>query len=449
MRCASANHSTIVRVVCGRRVDGMIVEAINRGGVVGKGRRVSLLVAVLCFISMAAENANLPQPLKLTAQEDHRKMMEQLGIKELRRGAEGMNRNAPNYQNTDEAKANPWPKLPDPLMMKNGEKVTSPQMWWEKRRAEIVEDFDREVYGRVPKDVPAVKWEVTKTTKEKVGDVPAITRQLLGHVDNSAYPPINVDIQLTLTTPENAAGPVPVMMEFGFIFGAGGFGGVGFGRGPATRPAFAATLTATRAAFAGFGGPPRGPTWQQQVIAKGWGYAILSPASIQADNGAGLTSGIIGLCNRGQLRKADDWGALRAWAWGASRALDYFETDKTVDAKQVGIEGLSRYGKAALVTMAYDQRFAIGFIGSSGEGGAKLHRRNYGELVENLTGSGEYHWMAGNFLKYAGPLNWNDLPVDAHELIGLCAPRPVFISAGSPKVEGQWVDQRGMFMAAV
>src|SRR5207302_10483355 len=158
-------------------------------------------------------------------------------------------------------------------------------------------------YGRVPKDVPAVKWEVTKTTKEKVGDVAVITKQLVGHVDNSSYPYINVDIQLTLTTPEKAERPVPVMMEFGFIFGAGGFG-----RGPATRPGFATTGPATRPAFAGFGGAaPRGPTWQQQVIAKGWGYAIISPASIQADDGAGSTSGIIGLCNKGQLRKADDW----------------------------------------------------------------------------------------------------------------------------------------------
>ncbi len=143
---------------------------------------------------------------------------------------------------------------------------------------------------------------------------------------------------------------------------------------------------------------------------------------------------------------------MRAWAWGASRALDYFETDKSVDARQVGIEGLSRYGKAALVAMANDQRFAIGFIGSSGEGGAKLHRRNFGELVENLTGSGEYHWMAGNFLKYGGPLTPGDLPVDAHELIALCAPRPTFISYGTSTgqgAEGQWVDQRGSFMAAV
>ena len=165
-----------------------------------------------------------------------------------------------------------------------------------------------------------------------------------------------------------------------------------------------------------------GPSWQQQVLAKGWGYAIIVPNSIQADNGAGLTRGIIGLCNKGQPRKADDWGALRAWAWGASRALDYFETDKAVDAKRVGIEGLSRYGKAAIVAMAYDERFAIGFIGSSGAGGAKLHRRNFGELVENVASSGEYHWMAGNYLKYAGPLTWNDLPVDSHELVALCRP---------------------------
>jgi hypothetical protein len=183
------------------------------------------------------------------------------------------------------------------------------------------------------------------------------------------------------------------------------------------------------------------------VLAKGWGYAILPPNSVQADNGQGLTEGIIGLVNQGQPRKPDDWGALRAWAWGASRTLDYFETDKSVDAKQVGIEGHSRYGKAAVVAMAYDPRFAIAFVSSSGEGGVKLHRRNWGELVENVAGTSEYHWMAGNFLKYAGPLNWNDLPVDSHELVALCAPRPVFVSAGATNGDG-WVDAKGMFLAA-
>jgi hypothetical protein len=184
------------------------------------------------------------------------------------------------------------------------------------------------------------------------------------------------------------------------------------------------------------------------VLKKGWAYASYLPYSVQADNGAGLTKGIIGLANKGQPRALDDWGALRAWAWGVSRAIDYFETDPAADAKRVAIEGHSRFGKAALVAMAYDPRVAIGFISSSGEGGAKLHRRDWGEIVENIAGSGEYHWMAGNFIKYAGPLNWNDLPVDSHELIALCAPRPVFISAGTKENGDGWVDAKGSFLAA-
>jgi hypothetical protein len=405
-----------------------------------------------------SDASSLPPPVQLTAQEDHQRIKDLLKITSMRRGADPRNREAPNAVNYDESKANPYPNLPDPLVLKNGQKVTTSEMWWKQRRPEIVEDFDREIYGRVPKDTPKVTWEVTATDKQTVGDVPVVTKRLLGHVDNSSYPHVTVDIQLTLTTPANSPGPVPVMMEFGFggFGGRGGFGGkTGPPGGKAAPPADAkaqppAGKTPPPGGRGGFGGG--GPTWQQQVLAKGWGYAIIVPNSIQADNGAGLTRGIIGLCNKGQPRKLDDWGALRAWAWGASRALDYFETDPAVDAKQVGIEGLSRYGKAALVAMAYDERFAIGFIGSFGEGGAKLHRRNFGELVENVAGQGEYHWMAGNFLKYAGPLTADDLPVDAHELIALCAPRPVFISYGAstgPGAEGQWVDQRGSFMAAV
>ena len=127
-----------------------------------------------------------------------------------------------------------------------------------------------------------------------------------------------------------------------------------------------------------------------------------------------------------------------------------------MDARKVGIEGVSRYGKAALVTMAFDTRFAAVLVGSSGEGGAKLHRRNFGEAVENLTGSGEYHWMAGNFLKYGasdasfGSKTAGDLPVDAHELIAVCAPRPTFISYGIPaKGDAKWLDQQGSYMATV
>lgn len=370
--------------------------------------------------------ADLPKPQELTAQQDHKKMMEQLGIESIRRGADGNNRNAPNAANTDESKATPYPDLPDPLVFDDGTRVTTPEQW-KRRRAEIVEHFDREIYGRVPKNVPKVTWEVAETKQEKVSDIDVTTKKLVGKVDNSSYPHVTVNIDLTLTTPTSAPGPVPVMMEHGFVFPRRG-----------------------------------GKPWTQQLIEKGWGYAILSPNSIQADTGGrvgggfgaprgggyqGLTTGIIGLCNKGQPRKPEDWGALRAWAWGASRALDYLETDKAVDAKQVGIEGLSRYGKAAIVTMAYDERFAIGLIGSSGQGGAKIIRRDFGEKVENVAGSGEYHWMAGNYIKYAGPKTAKDLPVDAHHLVALCAPRPVFISVGSLKVEGTWIDAKGNFLA--
>ena len=387
----------------------------------------NFIALVLLCLSTLPSNAQFtltPQQrasidsIRKISEQDHKRLMDVLGIASLRPGANGSDANAPNAANYDESKANPFPSLPDPLILKNGKQVTSSKIWWDARRPEITEDFDREIYGRVPKVTPDVSWEILSTTEEKIGDIPVITKRILGHVDNTSYPSIKVDIQLALTTPANGKGKVPVIMEFTWGL-----------RMPANKQA--ETIL----------------TWQQQVLAKGWGYATILPSSIQADNGAGLTRGIIGLVNKGEPRSPEDWGALRAWAWGASRALDYIETDPHADAKQVGLEGHSRYGKAVAVAMAYDQRFAIAFISSSGEGGAKLHRRNYGEIVENVAGVGEYHWMAGNFIKYAGPLGWNDMPVDAHELIALCAPRPVFISSGN---EGDnWVDAKGMFLAGV
>jgi hypothetical protein len=374
-------------------------------------------------------------PVQINAEQDHQQMMQLLNITSLRPGVDGNNPKAANAVNYDESKVNPIRHLPDALILKNGRPVTTPEMWWELRRPEIVEDFDREIYGRVPANTPRVNWEIAATTRGTSGKIPVITKQLIGHVDNSSYPLVSVNIQVTLTTPADATGPVPVMMQFGFNFGQGGPGRRRAATGPGTRPLPPATGS--------------GPTWQQQVLAKGWGFAVLTPTSVQADNGSGLTHGIIGLMNKGQQRKVDDWGALRAWAWGASRTLDYFETDKSIDPKQVGIEGHSRYGKATLVAMAYDSRFAIAYVSSSGEGGAKLHRRNYGELLENVAASGEYHWMAGNFLKYAGPLTPDDLPVDSHELIALCAPRPVFISGGTMVKGDGWADARGSFLAAV
>src|SRR5580658_6566468 len=159
---------------------------------------------------------------------DHKKMMELLHIDSIRRGRDGSNKQSPFYANYDEAKANPFPQLPDPLVLKDGRKVTTAAMWWDSRRPEIVEDFDREIYGRVPKDTPKVTWEVTSTAKETNGTVPVITKKLIGHVDNSLDPAIEVNIQLTLSTPAYATGPVPVMMQFGFA---------GFGPGRTNNPA--------------------------------------------------------------------------------------------------------------------------------------------------------------------------------------------------------------------
>ena len=348
-----------------------------------------------------------PQLLAIqqASKEDHQQRLDQLHIAALRPGVNARVVGSTNY---DEAKANPYPDLPGALKLKSGKKVTSAKMWWDQRRPEIAEDFDREVYGRFP------NWELTNTINEKVGEIPIVTRILAGHADNSSYPEITVDIQLSLSTPANAKTPMPVIMAFG-----GGFPGAARTAPPAISPAQQ--------------GAEPGPSWQ-----------------------AGLRTGIIGLINKGQPRKPEDWGALKAWAWGADRAMDYFETDKAVDAKRVAIQGHSRYGKAAVVTMAYVPRLAIVFVSSSGEGGARLHRRNFGEIVENVAGQSEYHWMGGNFLKYAGPLKWSDLPVDSHELIAMCAPRPVFLSAGNlvdPAVDigcsNAWADAQGTFMAGV
>ncbi|PRX46835.1 glucuronyl esterase domain-containing protein [Salegentibacter salegens] len=353
---------------------------------------------------------------RLSAQ-DHQLMLKELGIESLRPGPSG-NPNDPNAANSDESKVVDY-SLPELLVFKDGSTVTSVSEW-EKRRQEIKEDFNAEVYGRFPKNIPAVNWKVISRKDSVIGNYPVQVEELLGVVDNSAYPEIDVEIEMTLTLPKNTNKKVPVILKFNWNFPAGFF------------PE-----------------PDQENPWQEQLLAQNWGYASLIPTSYQADNGAGLREGIIGLVNKGKLRKLDDWGALKAWAWGAGRALDYFEKHSKVDSKKVAIEGLSRYGKAAMVTMAYDDRFAVGFIGSAGAGGTKILRRNFGEQVENLVSTSQYHWFAPNFIKYGGPLETKDLPVDAHHLIALAAPRPVFISSGDPKVEGNWIDARGMFLAGV
>ena len=376
---------------------------------------LSFLLALPAWAQMLQQQRD---SLNKLTQADHQLMMEMLGIDSLRPGPSG-NPQAPNAANSDESKVR-YEDVPDPLVFENGKPVKKVKDW-EKRKAELFELFDREMYGRTPENLPSVKWELVWEKDTLIGSTETTYKKMKGVVDNWSYPSISVAIDFEYAVPKNVDKSVPLVMEFGWIWPAG------MQRPPA----------------------PPGPTWQEQVLAEGWGFGVIIPTSFQADNGAGLRSGIIGLVNKGEPRKLDDWGTLKAWGWGASRALDLLETDAKVNAEKVTIEGLSRYGKAAIVAMAYDSRFAVGLIGSSGAGGAKMLRRVFGEQVENLAASGEYHWFAPNFIKYAGPLNQDDLPVDAHELIALCAPRPMFISVGSPTVEGQWIDGRGMFEAAV
>jgi hypothetical protein len=433
-------------------------------------------ICLLCTLAVSAlaiaQAPTASSPVTFTADQDRQNMMDQLGIKALRPGPSG-NEKALNHANYDESKANPFPNIPDPLTMNDGRKVTTPAMWWDQRRPELVEMYSKYIYGRVPSNVPKVTWTVTTVDHERIGFTPVVAKELIGQVDNSSYPAINVRIHMILVTPANAKGPVPVLMMFGrAAFPAPNepsdeeLGRINnawkallvqqdpslkdvFAQHPAWQP-----VKGTPFQFPQLnedGDPPN--TWQ--LVAAGWGFVLFDPASVQADDGAGITRGIIGLVNKGQPRHPEDWGALRAWAWGASRGLDYLETDPAVDAKHVGIEGVSRYGKATLVTMAFDQRFAMALVGSSGKGGATLLHRNFGEAVESLAG-GEYYWMAGNFMKYGaaqatfGSKNGGDIPVDSNELIALCAPRLTFISYGIPeKGDARWLDHQGSFMATV
>jgi hypothetical protein len=343
---------------------------------------------------------------------DHAYMQQQLGITRLRPGKSGSNQVGEGFDLTT---ANKWAHtMPDVMKMQNGTMVTRADQW-PARRKEILELFEREVYGRIPANVPKVTWVVTSETQGNTNGIPTITRQLQGQVDNSAYPAITVNIQASYTLPANATGPVPLFLSFG--------GGAA-----------------------------------AQAIPRGWGSGTIQYGSIQADSGGmSLRQGIIGLTNKGQPRTPEQWGSLRAWGWGVSKLLDYFEANPAagVNPRGVSIEGVSRAGKAALVTMAFDERIGTALVASSGEGGAKLHRHDFGEAVENLTATSEYYWMSGSFLKYGaaeatfGKKDAGDIPVDSHQLIALCAPRPVFISNGVEPGDPKWIGVPGSYMATI
>jgi hypothetical protein len=335
-----------------------------------------------------------------------------------------------HVSNYDEKKVLPY-TLPDPLVLASGKRVDSAEKWFKERRPEILEFYRVEIYGRIPANAPGVTWEVAETDS-KARDGAAIRKRVVGRMgDRPDAPRMN----LTMFLPARANGPVPMLLSISFGFGAGG-------HGPAADKA-AAPKKGERAAKPAPGRGPGGFDAMGEVLGRGWGYATLNYTEIQPDRADRWTNGVVGLTLKpGQARPApDEWGTISAWAWGISRAIDYLETDKAVNAKQIAITGVSRLGKTVLWAAAQDERIAAVFSVVSGEMGAALIRRDWGETLDDMAQN--FPWQfAGNFPKWAG--KWNELPVDQHMLIALCAPRPVYVNGG---LTDQWSDPKGEFLA--
>ena len=313
--------------------------------------------------------------------------------------------------------------LPDVLTLFNGQPVRDADTWAKQRRPELIKLYESEIFGRVPATAPKARFEVVGAD-ETVLEGKAVRRHIVGKFGDQPDGPV---VNVMLYRPADAKGPLPLVLH------------ITFGGDPSLLPP---------APVAPGAPPPRrfndaGPI--AEVLARGYAYAILRYAEIQADNKDGYRGGVIGLALApGQEKPApDEWGTIAAWTWGLSRIMDYLETDKTVDVKRVALVGHSRLGKTVLWSGATDQRYALIYSSQSGEMGAALSRRDYGESVDDMAANYGYQF-AGNLQKYIA--HWNDMPHEGHRLISLSAPRPVFISGGSGD---QWSDPRGMFLATV
>jgi hypothetical protein len=326
-----------------------------------------------------------------------------------------------HVSNYDESKVGTY-ALPDPLILQNGQPVRTAEQWFKQRRPEIIKLYESEIYGRIPERAPKVAFTVTETTTNALEGA-AMRKHLVGHLgDSPEGPAINIFLYL----PAKAHGPVPVLLHLTF-----------FGRDP-WQTTIPASTNSGRPRFS-----ETGPL--TNILARGYGYATIRYTEFEGDS----ATNNLALARKlalapGQTKPApDEWGTISVWAWGASRVLDYLETDPSVDARRVAIIGHSRLGKTALWAGARDPRFALVFSSCAGEMGSALARRDYGETVDDMAAN--FPWQfAGNFQKYSG--HWNEMPVDAHMVIALNAPRPVFITGGT---QDQWADPRGEFLAAV
>jgi hypothetical protein len=339
----------------------------------------------------------------------------------------------PATANCDETKVVSY-KLPDPLVFQDGKPVKDAKDW-QKRRAELVTLFEENEYGRRPK-APKLNYEIFDLEKNALGGK-AIRKQVSIHLTDKKDGPVE-DVLIYL--PKAAKGPVPMILAINFR------GNQTVLSDPAIKmPVIwnASTKTSAPAAETSRGD---GKEWQvEKILDRGYGFATVYYQQIDPDFKGGMEHGIRPRYFKpGQTAPApDDWGTIGAWSFGLSRAMDYLEKDKDVDAKRVAVMGHSRLGKTALWTGAIDTRFAMVLSSCSGEGGASLARRNYGETTRNLVDRFPF-WFCLNFQKYAD--HEDQLPFDSHELIALSAPRPVYVTGAE---EDQWADPKGEFLACV
>jgi dienelactone hydrolase len=307
-----------------------------------------------------------------------------------------------HVSNYDESKVKPY-TLPDPLVMVNGTRVSDAKTWTTARRPEIIRLYEQEIFGAIPTDTPSIAWDAPQIERGET----AVTRRIAGRIGAAPAAP---RVNLTVTLPANPKGAVPVilLMQFG-----------------------------------GGSAPVADPPVASEILARGWGYATVGYQDIQPDKADAFNQGVIGATTAGKARTPQAWGDVSAWAWGVSRVIDYLEKDPAIDARRIAVHGHSRLGKTALWASALDPRIAAVYASCPGEMGAALSRRDFGETVDDMAQRFPY-WFNGNFQKWAG--RWNEMPVDAHMLIALSAPRPVFVTGGT---DDQWADPVGEFLAEV
>jgi len=308
-----------------------------------------------------------------------------------------------HVSNYDESKIKPY-TLPDPLVMTNGTRVADAKAWTSKRRPELIRLYESEIFGRIPENAPRVTWTKMPIQGTFPGEGPEISF-VTGQIGDGADPP---RMMLGVNFPPGAHGAVPVILAL---------------------------------QFGGAGTPIPSPPIADEILARGWAYATLGYLDIQPDKIDTFDKGVIGATPSSGSRAPDAWGAISAWAWGVSRAIDYLSKDPRIDG--IALHGHSRLGKTALWASALDPRIAVVYASCPGEMGAALSRRDFGETVDDMAQNFPY-WFSPSFQKWVG--RWNDMPVDAHMLIALSAPRGVFVTGGT---QDQWADPKGEFLAEV